>query len=199
MAGVPSLLVVAQCGGSGRRAAAWTPTARRAADTVRFDIHAAQITLRDSAAPAVAALTGPLAEAGRTHAGTTTVTAQATDAGAGVASFTLEVDGQAVASAAAPGCQAEPYTLRTPCPTSIGQSLELDTTKLAYGRHSARVVARDASGNATPSPALDVLVDNRRRRGLRRGAELRLRHRAQRHPLQAAEREAGAARRRRSR
>ena len=120
------------------------------AETVRFDIHAAQITLRDSSAPAIGALTGPLAEPGRTQRGTTTVTARATDTGAGVASFTLEVDGQAVAGVAAPGCQAEPFTARTPCPTDISQSLELDTTKLAFGGHSVRVVARDASGNTTP-------------------------------------------------
>lgn len=162
MAGVHSLHFVSQCGGTAGRTCldADSPPG---AETVRFDIHAAQITLRDSSAPAVAALTGPLAEAGRTHTGTTTVTARATDAGAGVASFALEVDGAAVASAAAPGCQAEPFTARTPCPTDIAQTLELDTTKLAYGRHSARVVARDASGNATGSPAVDVLVDNRRR------------------------------------
>ena len=162
MAGVHTLHFVAQCGGTAGQTCldADSPPG---AETVRFDIHAAQITLRDSAPPAIGALAGPLAEPGRTHSGTSTVTARATDAGAGVASFTLEVDGQAVASAAAPGCQAEPYTARTPCPTDISQSLELDTTRLAFGRHSARVVARDASGNATGSPPVDVLVDNRRR------------------------------------
>ena len=162
MAGVRTLHFVAQCGGT---AGSTCLDADRppGAETVRFDIHAAQITLRDSSAPAIGALTGPLAEPGRRHAGTTTVTARATDAGAGVASFTLELDGQAVASAAAPGCQAEPFTARTPCPTDIGQSLELDTTKLTFGSHSVRVVARDASGNTSTSPAVDVLIDNRRR------------------------------------
>lgn len=162
MSGVGTLYFVAQCGGTAG-STCLDADSPPGTETVRFDIHAAQITLRDSSAPAVPALTGPLAEPGRTHTGTTTVTARATDAGAGVASFTLEVDGQAVASAVAPGCQAEPYTARTPCPTDISQSLELDTTKLAFGGHSVRVVARDASGNTGTSAPIDVLVDNRRR------------------------------------
>jgi hypothetical protein len=161
MAGVRSLYFVAQCGGTAGRTCldADSPSGT---DTVRFDIHAARITLRDLAPPVVGALSGPLAGGGR-HRGTTTVTARATDAGAGVASFTLEVDGSAVASAAAPGCRSLPYTAPTPCPTDVGQTLELDTTKLGFGRHTARVVARDASGNATASPNVELRVDNRRR------------------------------------
>jgi hypothetical protein len=162
MAGVRALHFVAQCGGTagGTCLDADSPPGT---DTVRLDIHAARVTLRDLAAPAVGALSGPLAERGRTHRGTTTVTARATDAGAGVVSFTLEVDGRAVTSAAAPGCAAAPYTSPTPCPTDIAQTLELDTTTLGHGRHTARVVARDASGNATPSPSIALRVDNRRR------------------------------------
>jgi hypothetical protein len=161
MTAVRALHFVAQCGGAAGQTCldADSPPGT---DTVRFDIHAARITLRDLAAPTVGALSGPLAERGRTHSGTTTVTARATDAGAGVASFTLEVDGRPVAGAAAPGCAAAPYTSPTPCPTDIGQTLELDTTKLGFGRHTARVVARDASGNATASPSVGLRVDNRR-------------------------------------
>jgi hypothetical protein len=162
MAGVRTLHVVAQCGGTAGQTCldADSPPGT---DTVRFDIHAARITLRDLAAPTVGALGGPLAEPGRTHSGTTTVTARATDAGAGVASFALEVDGRQVATAAAPGCPGQPYTAPTPCPADIGQTLELDTTKLRFGSHTARVVARDASGNATGSPSFRMRVDNRRR------------------------------------
>lgn len=155
MSGVQSLYFAAICGGADGKTCV--------KPEMRFDIHAAQITLRDSSAPALAALSGPLAEPGRTHSGTTTVTARATDAGAGVGSFTLQVDGQPVAGAPAPGCQAQPYTLRTPCPTDIAQTLELDTTTLAYGRHTATVVAVDASGNATASPPVEFRVDNRLR------------------------------------
>jgi hypothetical protein len=162
MAGVRALHFVAQCGGTAGRTCldADSPPGT---DTVRLDIHAAKITLRDLAAPAVGALSGPLTERGRTQSGTTVVTARATDAGAGIASFSLEVDGRPVANAAAPGCPSQPYTAPTPCPTDVGQTLELDTTKLGFGRHTARVVARDASGNATGSPDFELRVDNRRR------------------------------------
>ena len=194
MAGVRTLHFVAQCGGTAG-GASLDADSPPGAETVRFDIHAAQITLRDSSAPAIGALTGPLAEPGRRHAGTTTVTARATDAGAGVASFTLEVDGQAVASAAAPGCQAEPFTARTPCPTDIGQSLELDTTKLPVrqpqraGRGPRRErehqhLAGRRRADRQPPP-----------RGPRRGAQLRLPQRPERNALHADERQAGAERR----
>ena len=159
MAGVHSLHLVVGCGGPAGQSclAADSP-----GDTVRLDVHAAQITLRDLAAPAVGALSGPLAEAGRKQSGTTSITAHATDAGGGVAAFSLDVDGRQVATAAAPGCPAAPFTAPTPCPTDISQTLALDTAKLGYGRHTAHVVAHDAGGNATASPAVAFRVDNRR-------------------------------------
>ena len=91
------------------------------------------------------------------------MTARATDAGGGVASFALEVDGKAVASAGAPGCQAAPYTSPTPCPADVSQTLALDTNTLAYGKHTARVVATDVGGNVTGSAPVALRVDNRRR------------------------------------
>ena len=94
--------------------------------------------------PAVGALSGALAEAGRKQSGTTGVTAHATDAGGGVAAFALDVDGRQVSAAAAPGCPAEPFTAPTPCPTDISQTLELDTAKLGY-RLEVRVTATDRS------------------------------------------------------
>ena len=161
MAGVHSLYLVVGCGGPAGQSclAADSPAGD---DTARLDVHAAQITLRDLAAPAIAGLSGPLAEAGRKQTGTTNVTAHATDAGAGVASFALEVDGRQVASAAAPGCPSAPFTAPAPCPADSAQTLALDTTQLRYGRHAARVLAQDASGNATASASVSFRVDNRR-------------------------------------
>jgi hypothetical protein len=161
MAGVHSLHLVVGCGGPAGQSclAADSPAGT---DTARLDVHAAQITLRDLAAPALGALSGPLAETGRKQSGTTSITAHATDAGAGIGSFTLEVDGRQVATAAAPGCPAAPFTAPTPCPTDIAQTLALDTTKLGYSRHSARVVAHDAAGNTTASGPMAFRVDNRR-------------------------------------
>jgi hypothetical protein len=162
LAGVRSLHFVVGCGGPAG-AQCLDADSPAGTDTARVDVHAAQITLRDLAPPAVGAPSGPLTQGGRALSGTTAVSAHATDTGAGVASFSLEVDGRAVASAPAPGCPAQPYTAPTPCPADISQTLELDTTTLGYGRHTARVVASDASGNATGSPAVAFRVDNRRR------------------------------------
>ena len=64
MAGVRTLHFVAQCGGTAG-STCLDADSPPGAETVRFDIHAAQITLRDSSAPAIGALTGPLAEPGR--------------------------------------------------------------------------------------------------------------------------------------
>jgi len=159
MAGVHSLHLVVGCGGP---AGASCLAADNPSESARLDIHAAQITLRDLAAPAITGLSGPLAEAGRKQAGTATISAHATDAGAGVSAFSLAVDGRQVAAAAAPGCPAAPFTAPAPCPADISQTLELDTTKLGYGRHAAQVVAHDASGNATASAPIAFRVDNRR-------------------------------------
>jgi hypothetical protein len=161
MAGVQSLHLVVGCGGPAGQSclAADSPSGT---DTARLDVHAAQITLRDLAAPAVGPLSGPLADAGRKQSGTTSITAHATDAGGGVASFTLDVDGRQVATMGAPGCPAQPFTAPTPCPADISQTLQLDTSKLGYGRHTAHVVAHDAGGNATASAPIGFRVDNRR-------------------------------------
>ena len=162
MPGIPAVHLVVGCGGPAAAKCLGSDTAP-GTDPVRLDIHASQITLRDQAPPAVAGVSGPLAEAGRTQSGTTTVTARATDAGGGVAAFTLELDGKAVASAGAPGCQAAPYTSPTPCPADASQTLALDTNTLAYGAHTARVLATDVSGNVTASAPIALRVDNRRR------------------------------------
>jgi hypothetical protein len=162
MPGIPAVHLVVGCGGpAGAKCLA--SDAAPGTDPVRLDIHGAQITLRDGAPPAVAGLSGPLTEAGRTQTQTTTVTARGTDAGGGVAAFALEVDGKAVATAAAPGCQAAPYTSPTPCPADATQTLGLDTNTLGYGTHTARVIVTDVSGNATGSAPIALRVDNRRR------------------------------------
>jgi hypothetical protein len=162
MAGVTVVHLVVGCGGPAAAKCLGSDTAP-GTDPVRLDIHAAQMTLRDQAPPAVAALSGPLTEPGRTQSGTTTVTARATDVGGGVATFSLEVDGKAVTSAGAPGCQGAPFTSPTPCPADVSQTLALDTNTLAYGTHTARVLISDAGGNVTASAPIALRVDNRHR------------------------------------
>ena len=117
MAGVSALHLLVGCGGPAGAKCLASDTAP-GTDPVRLDIHAAQITLRDQSPPALAAISGPLTAPSRTESGVTTVTVRATDTGGGVAAFTLEVDGKAVATAAAPGCQAAPYTMPAPVPAT---------------------------------------------------------------------------------
>ena len=162
MAGVSALHLLVGCGGPAGAKCLASDSAP-GTDPVQLDIHAAQITLRDDSPPAIAAISGPLTAPGRTESGVTTVTVRATDAGGGVAAFTLEVDGKAVATAAAPGCQAVPYTVPVPCPGDATQTLALDTNSLGYGAHTARVMATDAGGSTTASAPIALRVDNRRR------------------------------------
>jgi hypothetical protein len=162
MAGVTAMYLVVGCGGPAGAKCLGADTAP-GTDPERLDIHAAQMTLRDQAPPAIAGLSGPLTEGGRTQSGTSTVTARATDVGAGVATFSLEIDGKTVTSAGAPGCQAAPFTSPAPCPADVSQTLALDTDTLPYGNHTARVLTSDASGNVIGSSPIALRVDNRHR------------------------------------
>ncbi len=94
----------------------------------------------DNSAPAVA-LTAP--SSGATLAGTTTVTASASD-NVGVAGVRFLVDGAAIGAEAT----AAPY------------SVAWNTATAANGSHTLTAVARDAVGNTTTSSAVTVTVDN---------------------------------------
>ena len=92
----------------------------------------------DNTAPTVT-ISAPAA--GTTVAGTTTVSASASD-GVGVAGVTLLVDGAPLGAEDATA----PYTL------------DWDTAPLAAGSHVVTAVARDAAGNASTSAAVTVVV-----------------------------------------
>src|SRR5205823_10116172 len=96
--------------------------------------------LADTAAPTVA-INNPAA--GQTVAGTTTVTATASD-NVGVVGVQLRLDGQPLGSEAA----SAPY------------SATWDTTKISNGSHTLTAVARDNAGNVTTSAPVAVTVFN---------------------------------------
>jgi len=96
--------------------------------------------LADTTAPTVA-INNP--SAGQTVAGTTTVTATASD-NVGVVGVQLRLDGQPLGAEAS----AAPY------------SATWDTTKTSNGTHTLTAVARDNAGNITTSAAVSVTVFN---------------------------------------
>jgi hypothetical protein len=95
----------------------------------------------DTTAPAVS-VTAPAA--GTTVSGSTTVTAGATDAGSGVASVQLLLDGKALGTA----LTAAPY------------SRSWDTTAVADGQHVLSATATDKAGNTATSAGVTVTVAN---------------------------------------
>ncbi len=126
-----------------------------------FTVQVSQLVigLKDTAAPTVANVNGPLAD-GSSNKGTLGVSFDAADAGAGLYQIIVAVDGTTIAVHpvafdtcvdAGPG-NADPYEFlaQVPCPLSINQlSTSLDTTKLANGPHTVDVVIEDAAGNRT--------------------------------------------------
>ncbi|MGN6242227.1 MAG: Ig-like domain-containing protein [Motilibacteraceae bacterium] len=95
----------------------------------------------DTTGPTVS-LTAPTT--GATVSGTTTVTASAADAGSGVASVQLLLDGDALGKP----LTAAPYTA------------SWDTAQVADGAHRLAAKATDAAGNTTTSSAVTVTVSN---------------------------------------
>jgi RHS repeat-associated protein len=116
--------------------------------TARFDIGAREPDLGDEIAPLVTFLQ-PAANA--YVRGTVTVQAQANDAGSGVASLVLTLDGQAFSTTLSP-------TLPPPAP-SVTATTSWNTTTVPDGAHNFVATAADASGNPGSAP-LVVLVDN---------------------------------------
>lgn len=114
----------------------------------------------DQSPPTVIAA-GPLLAGGPVR-GAGELSFKASDRGGGVARVSLVVDGNAVESKtdANQGLCAMPYRAMAPCPTELDSSFVLDTTALAEGRHEARVVVEDASGQ-TAGSAATVDVHNR--------------------------------------
>ena len=90
------------------------------------------------------------------------------DAGGGVASVVLRVDGAERARVDAGGDCAKPYVVVAPCPATLPASLELDTRTLSDGPHVAQVAATDAAGQTTTSEPLPFIVANTATGGGRR-------------------------------
>jgi hypothetical protein len=123
------------------------------------------LTVDDGAAPhgAVGGLRSPAA-------GTLPLTLRATDAGLGLASAAVTVDGRPAAAAdlrtstcteLSPGDAGVDLRLDAACATSVADvALPVDTTAFADGPHHVRVTVTDAAGNAATVVDDDVTVRN---------------------------------------
>ncbi len=152
-----------------------------------YTIWRADFRMLDSAAP-TGAVTGSLAAAlGRPATqvrGPLDLSFTARDAGSGVLDATVEVDGRTVATLAPAGVQRTcapsdggdgrpAYTLQRPCPAEAIGAGTIDTAAFSDGRHTVRVVAHDAAGNATELAAGSLLVAGAATVGLGSPTELR--------------------------
>lgn len=129
-----------------------------------------ELTLDDPTPPTGRA--SGLPAPGSTVRGVIELAASARDVGAGVREIRVMADDAIVAAAplrgagaacsdAVPGGNPNEYTVAVPCPLEGETELAVDTTVLAEGPTTLRVLAVDAAGNTTPlAEPVGVTIDN---------------------------------------
>jgi hypothetical protein len=119
------------------------------------------VNLRDEFAPRVAIGESPATD--DPIGGVASVPYGAADAGSGIATVGLVVDGSAlpplVADTNEGKCQ-QPYKFLVPCSLRVDGSLPLDTTAFSNGAHTVEVAAVDASGEETRSAPVTITIRN---------------------------------------
>jgi hypothetical protein len=134
-------------------------------------LYAADLTLEQTAAPSVSAVSGELASAPAVS-GTSDVAFSATDPGAGVYEALFSVDGQVVQRSSldenggmckdvgetADGLPA--FLSPQPCERSLSADVGFDTTHVSNGSHHLLVTATDAAGNAVAVLDRTIVVAN---------------------------------------
>ena len=144
-------------------------------------LYAADLTLEQAAGPSASGAGGELAGAA-TVAGTSDLTFNASDPGAGVYEAVFTVDGKVVQSTVinenggrcrnvgqtSDGLPA--FLELQPCPASVSADVGFDTTRVANGAHHMVVSVLDAAGNSAPVLDRNVNVDNPAPPGLPNGA-----------------------------
>jgi hypothetical protein len=132
-------------------------------EPARFVIHGARVGLQDDLAPVVSAPEGVMFHEVAPREGTKSFTVAATDAGGGIASVGLMVDGNVVVERAVntadPACR-PPYSRAVPCPLSAIVELTADTASFPNGAHEMRTFATDAAGNRGVSAPARVETRN---------------------------------------
>jgi hypothetical protein len=135
------------------------------------DLYAANLVLEQAEGPIVKEVGGPLATEKTLH-GTSDLTFNATDPGAGVYQAVFTVDGYVVQESiinenggrcknvgeTTDGLQAFLYL--QPCLKSVSADVGLETTKISNGRHHIVVTVTDAAGNVAYALDREVEVFN---------------------------------------
>jgi hypothetical protein len=134
-------------------------------------VYAADITLEQTAAPAVEAVGGALASASAVS-GRSELTFRASDTGAGVWKALLSVDGappqQTLLDEGDGRCRdvegtadgSAAFLYLQPCTQSVNTDVALDTTALGNGEHRVAVSVVDAAGNSAPVLEREISVAN---------------------------------------
>jgi hypothetical protein len=108
----------------------------------------ADIALTDNAVPTIAA--GPSSAmfgSGGPVSGVQSISVTFKDAGGGVATTGIQVDGATVSETpvANSGCR-KPYRRLVPCPLTVATTMQFNPASVPDGAHQVRVFARDATG-----------------------------------------------------
>jgi hypothetical protein len=118
-------------------------------------MYSAKVTMTENAAPTVTGIGGALWGGGLVS-GTVSVSFSGSDA-TGIREQAVQNDsGQTVLSRP----NACDYTQQPPCPQSPNATLNVDTTRVADGPHTFRLVVTDTAGNSTVVNSPPVVVDN---------------------------------------
>ncbi len=122
---------------------------------VRAYMYSSRVTISESVAPSVAGVGGAL-WGGGVVSGTVPVTFSASDA-SGIRTQTVQTAGGQTLVSTANGCD---FSGQPPCPQSPAATLNLDTTRVADGTRTFRLVVTDAADNSQVVASPPVVVDN---------------------------------------
>ena len=122
---------------------------------VRAYMYSARVTISEHAMPSVTNVAGAL-WGGGVVSGTVPVTFSATDM-SGIRDLAVQTAGGQTIVSTSQGCD---FTRQPPCPQSPNATLAADTTGIADGKQSFRLVVTDAAGNSQVVLSPPVTVDN---------------------------------------
>jgi hypothetical protein len=111
-------------------------------------ISRADIALTDNAVPTISAgPTSAMFGSGGAVSGVQSIAVTFKDAGGGVASTGVQVDGQTISETPVSnaGCRT-PYRRLVPCPLTLATTMQFNPASVPDGAHQVRVFARDATG-----------------------------------------------------
>ena len=123
--------------------------------TVQAYMYSAAVTLTESSAPTVTNVAGPLWGAGLVS-GTIAVTFSARD-NTGIREQAVQDSSARTIAEVRHGCDS---TLIVPCPQQPSATLNVDTTRVADGARTFRLVVTDGAGNSQILTSPPVVVDN---------------------------------------